>query len=181
MKELSLHIMDIVENSIRGEASLIKLSINEDIDKNLLRIRIVDNGKGIPKDVLENVKNPFVTSRTTRPVGLGISLFEAAAKQCEGSLDILSKVGIGTAVKVKFKYDHIDRAPLGDMPKTITSVVLGLNDANLIYEHTFGDKKFILDTREIRNMIGEKVPLDNIQVVSWIKNHVEEELNELCS
>lgn len=173
--------MDIVENSIKGQATLIKLSIKEDIQKNQLKIRIVDNGKGMPRNVLAKVKNPFVTSRTTRPVGLGISLFEAAANQCEGSLDIYSKEGLGTAVVAKFRYDHIDRAPLGDMPRTITSVVLGLGDADLVYEHALGDKKFTMDTREIRLMIGDKVPLDNIQVVSWIKNYVEDELKELCS
>ncbi|MBF7097853.1 ATP-binding protein [Alkalibacter mobilis] len=179
MKELSMHILDIIENSQKAEATLIKLMIIEDLKKDLMTIKISDNGKGIPKETLKSVRDPFTTSRKTRPVGLGLSLFEAAANRSGGEMKILSKENLGTVVKVTLKISDIDRAPLGNMANTISSVVMGLGDGNFLYRHIYNGKVFNLDTRELREMLGEKVPLNSIKVVSWLKEYVKENLNEL--
>ena len=116
MKELSLHILDIAKNSVKAKADLIEIEIEENEEQNLLSIKIIDNGCGMSKEFLARVKDPFSTTRTTRKVGMGIPLFEAAAVQCGGYVDITSEEGVGTEFKVVFELNHIDRAPIGDMP-----------------------------------------------------------------
>ncbi|NTW70793.1 MAG: sensor histidine kinase [Eubacteriaceae bacterium] len=180
MKEISLHIIDIFENSIKGGASLVKLTVKEDVENNWLTLKITDNGKGIPKDMLGKVRDPFVTSRTTRTVGLGISLLEAAAERCGGKLQILSKVGLGTSVISTFQYDHIDRAPLGNMTDTIITIVMMLGESNnFIYKHRYNDKEFIFDTREIRETLGGNVPLNNLEVIGWMRGYISEGESEI--
>lgn len=179
MKELSLHINDIIENALRAKATLIKLSIVEDPDRDLLKIKISDNGTGMSKEFRKKVLDPFTTSRTTRPVGLGLSLFEAAAKRTGGTLKLLSKENLGTVVAATFGYRHIDRAPLGDMASTIAAVLLSLGSSDLVYRHQIGKDEFQLDTREIRAVLGAKVPLSDLDVVRWIRNTVKEHLKDL--
>ncbi|QSX07978.1 ATP-binding protein [Alkalibacter rhizosphaerae] len=179
MKELSLHINDIIENALKAEATLVKLTIVEEPVQNKLLIKISDNGKGMPKEFRSRAMDPFTTSRTTRPVGLGLSLFEASAKRSGGSLKLLSKENVGTVVLARFQYDHIDRAPLGNMVSTITAVILGLNKADFIYVHRIGGETFRLDTREIRQMLGDKVDLNDMEVIRWVRGYVREGLAEL--
>lgn len=178
MKELSLHILDIAENSVKAEASLIKITVSEDTQNNLLTICIDDNGCGMSEEFLKNVKDPFHTTRTTRRVGMGISLFEAAAVQCGGGLDISSKEGIGTSVTVRFLLNHIDRAPLGDMAGTMQTLIGGSPDINFIYRHTKDGKEFVLDTRQMRSAL-DGVPLNTPEVLLWVCDSVNEGINEL--
>ncbi len=178
MKELSLHILDIAKNSVKANAALIEIIINEDKTNNLLTIDINDNGCGMSEEFLKTVKNPFSTTRTTRKVGMGISLFEAAAVQCGGGLDITSQEGVGTKLNVRFLYDHIDRAPLGDMAGTMETLISGSPDIDFLYRHTVEGKEFIFDTREIRNVLSE-VPLDTPEVLLWIDDFIKEGLNEI--
>lgn len=179
MKELSLHITDIIENALKAEATLVKLSVIEDMEKNCLTIKISDNGKGMSREFRAKATDPFVTSRTTRPVGLGLSLFESAAKRAGGSFRLLSKENLGTVVTARFQRDHIDRAPLGDMVSTITAAVLSLGNADLVYVHKIGKGEFRMDTREFRRMLGDKVPLNDLEVIRWLKEYVGEHLKEL--
>lgn len=178
MKELSLHILDIAKNSVKAKATLIEITVNEDIQNNLLTIDINDNGCGMSEEFLKTVKNPFSTTRTTRKVGMGISLFEAAAEQCGGKLDITSKVGIGTKMHVTFEYNHIDRAPLGDMPGTISTLVSGSPEIDFLYRHIICGREFSADTREMRQMLGD-VPLDTPEVVMWINGYIKEGIEEV--
>lgn len=178
MKELSLHILDIAKNSVKAKASLIEICVNEDEKKNLLTIDINDNGCGMSKEFLKNVKDPFSTTRTTRKVGMGISLFEAAAMQCGGKLDIDSEEGVGTKMCVTFLYNHIDRAPLGDMAGTMETLISGSPEIDFLYRHTKNGETFVLDTRELRNVLGD-VPLDLPEVVMWIDGYIKEGLGEI--
>ncbi len=150
MKELSLHILDIAKNSVKANAALIEILINEDSEKNLLTIEINDNGCGMSEEFLKTVKDPFSTTRTTRKVGMGISLFEAASVQCGGRLDITSEEGVGTKLRTSFVLDHIDRAPVGDMAGTMETLISGSPEIDFLYRHTKNGKTFTLDTREIR-------------------------------
>jgi anti-sigma regulatory factor (Ser/Thr protein kinase) len=175
MRELSMHIMDIVENSISAGATLIEILIRQSIDRDLLEIEVIDNGKGMDKDFLEKVFDPFVTTRTTRKVGLGIPLFKAAAERCDGSFDIQSEPGKGTRVKASFRYSHIDRAPMGDLVNTITALVAGNEQTDFVYHHITDKGEYVLDTREIKKILGD-VSINNIKVIEWMRTNIEEGL-----
>jgi signal transduction histidine kinase len=179
MKELSLHINDMVENALRADATLVKVTIVEDPEDNRLIIKVSDNGKGMTKEVLARATDPFTTSRTTRPVGMGLSLFEAAAKRAGGSFSLLSKRNVGTVVIAEFQFDHIDRAPLGNMESTLVSIVLSLGDADLLYVHKKRGKEFRFDTRELRQKLGDWVPLNQLEVIRWLKGFLREPLKDL--
>lgn len=176
MREISLHIMDIIENSINAKATLISLEVIEDIKNDLLKIIIKDNGIGIKKENIEKVKDPFVTSRTTRKIGLGIPLFEAACLRCDGSLNIYSNEGEGTEVQATMKYSHIDRAPLGRLEDTIISILLHPN-IDIVYKHKVDDKIFCFDSREIKNVVGEDLTIPDI--LQWIKQYIKEGIHEI--
>lgn len=178
MKELSLHILDITQNSIRAEATLISLTIMESSAENTLTVVIEDNGKGIPADKLPTITDPFVTSRTTRKVGLGLSLFKAAAEGCNGFFEITSVSGVGTKVKVCFERDHIDRAPLGNMADTIVMMVMSFGEADLVYKHNYNQELFTMDTREIKETLGV-TSLNELDILNWIREFVKEGLKEI--
>ena len=176
MRELSLHILDIAKNSVKAGAKLIEIEVVEDEAKNLLSIGIYDDGCGMSEEFLKTVKDPFSTTRTTRKVGMGIPLFMAAAEACGGGLSITSELGVGTRLDVTFELNHIDRAPLGDMPGTIKTLIWGSPEIDFLYRHTKNGAEFLLDTREIKNVLGG-VPLDNPDVLEWIDGYIKEGLS----
>lgn len=179
MKELSLHILDITQNSIRAEADLVKLTINENVNANQLEIIIEDNGKGIPADKLPEITNPFVTTRTTRRVGLGLSLFKDAAEGCGGRFEIESEVNVGTRVYASFEYDHIDRMPLGNMPDTVITMLMSFGEAELVYVQRYNGREFVFDSREIKAILGEDSLMGDPDILNWIRGYVEEGLEEI--
>jgi hypothetical protein len=142
--------MDIVENGIAAGAALIEIRMEEDRKGNRLRMTIRDNGRGIPADLLHKVLDPFYTTRTTRRVGLGLSLLRDAAKRCDGDFQIESKEGKGTEVSTSFRLDHIDLAPLGDMASSVVSLIMGNTDVDFVYTHDVDGKVFRMDTREVK-------------------------------
>lgn len=176
MRELSLHIMDIFQNSIAADANFIEITVEENTAEDFLRIVIKDNGKGMDKEMLSQIKDPFMTTRTSRKVGLGISLFEAACTRCDGYFNIESSIGIGTTITAFMKLNHIDRAPLGKIQDTIISLLLYPN-INFIYNHIYNGKEFILDTSEIRKIAGED--LSSQEIIYWIKDYITEGVNSI--
>lgn len=178
MRELSLHILDIIQNSIAAEADLIKLNITEDHEADQLVIEIIDNGLGMDQATQENVVDPFVTSRTTREVGLGLPLFKEAAEQCAGKFELNSTVGEGTELKAVFQHSHIDRAPLGDIRGTIISFLVSNPDIDLVYHHQVDDEDFIFDTREVKENLGE-LKINSPDVIAWLKEYLTEGLRKI--
>jgi hypothetical protein len=178
MKELSLHILDMVQNSIYAGASSISIEINEDISRDTLTIAVEDDGNGIDRQAIEKVKDPFYTSRTTRKVGLGIPLLMAAAKRCEGDLTIDSTVGKGTRITAFFKYSHIDRAPLGNIWDTISGIIACNEKVDFVYTHIYDGRKLKLDTKEVRGILGE-VPISAPDVIQWISNYISEGIKSI--
>ncbi|MCP4627685.1 MAG: ATP-binding protein [bacterium] len=151
MRELSLHILDIAENGITAGADCIQILVNEARrNEDLLTIVIEDNGSGMSAEKLQKPTDPFITTRTTRRVGLGLSLLAAAADRCEGSLEIETEPGRGTRVQATFRYNHIDRAPVGDMASTITTLIMGNPRVDFVYTHIIDTKDFVLDTRDLK-------------------------------
>jgi hypothetical protein len=171
MRELSLHILDILQNSVTAGATFIHLSIAEDLEKDLLVIKISDNGKGMGEELLAKVTDPFVTTRSTREVGLGIPLFAGAAQRCDGNFKIDSKQGEGTQIEALFRHSHIDRAPLGDMALTISTFIACNPDIDIEYVYTSGNDKLTFDTRVLRDTLGD-VPLNHTSVVRWIREYL---------
>jgi len=178
VKELSMHILDIVMNSVKAEANLIEITVKDSIRNNNLKIIIKDNGIGISKEVLKQVTNPFYTTRTTRKVGLGLSLLKETCERCNGYFKINSELGKGTIVECDFERNNIDRAPLGNMGDTIMSIINSLNDCELVYEHEVDDRKFQISTAQLKEILGE-VDINDNNVILWIKEYVNENIKEL--
>ncbi len=178
MKELSLHILDIMQNSIRAEASQIRLHIEENIISNRLTISIEDNGKGMSNEMVEGVKDPFVTSRNLRKVGLGIPLLNQLCMECNGNVTIESKKNIGTKIIASMEYDHIDRLPIGDMAKTITTLIMGKPFIHCIYIHSFNNSSFTFDTEEIKAVL-DGVPIQNLEVLAWLEEYITQNIREI--
>ena len=173
MKELSLHILDIAKNSVKAKATKIEITVDENLAEDKLTITIADNGTGMSEEILKAVRDPFTTTRTTRKVGLGIPLFEAAAVQSGGKLDISSELGVGTTVLASFGYNSIDRAPLGDISDTLMILVSGSPEIRFIYNHLKNGKKFTFDTDEIKAQIGD-IPITTPEILSWMSEYIEE-------
>ena len=180
MKELSLNILDITENSTKAKAELILIDIIEKADT--LTIKISDNGTGMTEETLRSVSDPFYTTRTTRKVGMGIPLFRASAEQCGGSLTITSRhideypADHGTTLTATFNKQHIDFTPLGDIISTLVTLIQGHPSVNFVFNHDTLDNKVTLDTRDLRAVL-EDVPLDTFEVLVWIKENLEEQYN----
>lgn len=178
MRELALHILDIVQNSIAAEAEVVEVTIKELPAKNSLTITIEDDGSGMTKEESKKAVDPFVTSRDTRTVGLGLPLLKRAAKECGGDFKLDSKPGLGTTVEASFELDHIDRAPLGDMVSTLITILNSNPDLDFIYYHQVGEESFVFNTREIKEEL-EGVEINNRRILNWIKEYLEENLAEL--
>ena len=178
MKELSLNILDIAENSAKAKATLISILIRE--DDNTLELSISDNGIGMTKETVLGVCDPFYTTRATRKVGMGIPLLKLAAEQTEGKFNIESRHvnsypnSHGTTVTALFFKKHIDFTPLGDVIASITTLVQGHPDIDFVFMHKMASGSVNLDTRDLRAVL-EDVPLDTYEVLSWIKDNLEEQ------
>ena len=178
MNELSLHILDIVQNSIKANAKLVEIIINEQDVSDTYTITIKDDGHGMDEKTLSEVSDPFFTTRTTRKVGMGTSLFKMAAEMCEGSFTIESAVNVGTTVTTSFKKSHIDRAPLGAIEETITILMLNDSDIDIYYKHLVNDKEYVFDTREVRQVL-DGIPFTDYNVIEWVKNNIRDGLNTI--
>lgn len=167
MRELALHILDVLENAMEAGATRIDLTIHEDSAQDRLTIEIVDNGRGMDQEVLHRVGDPFYTTRTTRHVGLGVPLLRAAARRCNGDLTIASQPGAGTRLSATFQWSHIDRAPLGDMRSTLLGALLSQREIDLRYRHHVDGREFAFDTAEMRQAL-QGVPLSHPAVRAWL-------------
>lgn len=178
MKELSLNILDIAENSVKAGSCLTEITVDEDSEK--LRIIIKDNGCGMDKETLKSVTDPFYTTRKTRKVGLGIPFFKMEAEQTGGSFRIESKSEKenksehGTEVFAEFIKSSIDFIPLGDTVSTVTTLILGHPERDFVFKHKTGKKEIFLDTREIKDTL-DGVPIDTYEVIKWIKDFLTEQ------
>jgi hypothetical protein len=172
MRELSLHILDVLQNSLEAGATLVELAVEEDLAADRLVITVHDNARGMDEETLAKVVDPFYTTRKTRNVGLGIPLFRAAAERCNGDVIITSQVGKGTMLRATFQRSHIDRAPLGDMTGTLLSFILG-GICDLNYRHSVDGRQFGLSTAEIRAELGD-VSLSHPAVREWLREHIAE-------
>ncbi len=173
MKEISLHILDIMQNSITAGAGLVELTVVENEKEDKLSFSIRDNGKGMSEEMLKVVTDPFTTGRTTRRVGLGIPLLKQAAEMTGGYIKIFSQSGVGTVLEAVFGYSHIDRQPLGDMVQTMHQLITSFEDVDFLYIHNINDKEFKVDTREIKKVLGG-ISLKENDVSLWLLEFLKE-------
>lgn len=174
MRELSLYVLDIAQNSLSAGASLIEISVEENSAPDSFVIRIKDNGHGMTPEQVRQVTDPFYTTRTTRRVGMGVPLFRLAAEQAGGGLEIDSEPGRGTTVTAAFVRSHINRAPLGDIEGTLTALIRLNPDRDFCFSHVNNGRSFQIDTRELRQVLGE-VALDTPEVAAWIGEYIREQ------
>jgi anti-sigma regulatory factor (Ser/Thr protein kinase) len=175
MRELALHILDIVENAIEANAHHIDLSVVESMDADRLTITVQDDGQGMDAEMVKRVRDPFFTTRSTRHVGLGIPLFAAAVERCGGKLAVQSTPGQGTTITATFQHSHIDRAPLGDMPGTLMCILLRNERFDLRYTHRIlegaSERTFELDSGQLLRELGD-IPLSHPAVRRWLSEYV---------
>jgi len=173
MKELSLHILDIVQNSLTAGARHVEIFIRDSAARDLVEIVIRDDGRGMEPELLRQVTEPFVTTRTTRKMGMGLPLFQMAAQMADGDLRIESQVGHGTTLTVSFTRSHIDTPPLGDMAETMVTLIQGAPDVEFLYRCETDADKLEFDTGTVREIL-EDVPLNEPDVLLWIRDHIRE-------
>ncbi|MBN2487015.1 MAG: ATP-binding protein [Bacteroidales bacterium] len=177
MKELSLHILDIVQNSLHAGATEIEVTIAENLHENLFSVCITDNGHGIPAKELLNLQDPFFTTKKKK-TGLGIPLLKQHAEMAGGNIEIKSEVGKGTTITATFEHNHFDRQPMGNIAGTITGIIRANPETRFIYKHSFNDKEFALDTTEIKTEL-EDIPINSNEVLRFIQDYIHENLNKL--
>lgn len=178
MKELSLNILDLAQNGIKAGAHLIQLEVNED-EGGFFVFRVQDDGCGMAPEMVAKIRDPFFTTRTTRKVGMGVSLVDMLTCQAGGHLDIKSELGKGTIMEAYFAKDNIDRPPLGDLPATMKVLVAGAPKLDFTLSYKIGDKGFKFDTRELRQELGELADFTQPALYEWVGDYIKKEIEGL--
>jgi len=178
MKDFSLHILDIAENSIKAEARKIEIRIETNSKEDLLSLEIRDDGKGMDKETIKMALDPFFTTKESRRFGLGLPLLAQAAKLANGSICIESKPGEGTRVKATFQASHIDTKPLGDIPQTVVTLMMGHPEVDILYSHKIDDSEYCFDTREMRAQLNG-MPVNSPEVIRFARKNIKEGLDNL--
>ena len=177
MREITLHLLDLAENSVSAGARTVQIAICEDLKADLLTVSIEDDGRGMDEETVKRVTDPFYTSRTTRKVGLGIPLFKEAAEECNGRLTISSTPGKGTKVEVSFQHSHIDRMPLGNMSTTFLGLLVGHPEVHWKFRYTARkngvEETYEFDDQPVKETL-EGLPLTHPEVLSFVRGMFEE-------
>lgn len=178
MNDLSLHIIDIIQNSISAGATLITLRVEEDTERDLLVMEVGDNGRGMTQEQVEKLSDPFFTTRTTRRVGMGIPLFRQSAEQAGGSLEVISEVGKGTTVRAEFGLNHIDRPPMGDIANSFILMVSANPELDFVFDYTVNGQQYLFDTREVKEAL-DGISLAEPAVIRMLTEMVSANIDDL--
>ncbi|BCV21973.1 ATP-binding protein [Moorella sp. Hama-1] len=178
MEELALHLLDLLENALAAGARHILITIEEDEKGDRLTITVQDDGRGMGTEALQKALDPFYTTRNTRKVGLGLSLFQATATQCDGALSLDSQPGQGTRAVATMRLSHPDLPPLGDMGATIATALSREEPVELVYHHRRGSREFKFSSAWLQLHLGE-IPLNCGPVLDWVQRYINKGLAEL--
>jgi hypothetical protein len=170
--------LDIAQNSVTAGAKNIGLAVIADTQKDILRVKISDDGCGMDKELLERASDPFATTRKTRKVGLGLPFYRMAAESAGGGFNIESEVGKGTVVTASFQIGHIDRTPLGDLGETVLALITGSPQIEFVFEYGIDGRNFIMDTREIKAQTQD-APLDAPEIVEFLREYLHENIEDI--
>ena len=168
-----MHILDVAENSIRAKATLVEITVSVQPGEDRLTVLIKDDGCGMDAEQLRHVQDPFFTTRKTRRVGLGVPFFKQAAESTGGTFRIESEKGKGTTVEAVFILSHIDRMPLGDITATIHTLIVFNETTDFLYTYQYKDRQFILDTRQMRKIIGDDISFAEKEISVFIKEYLQ--------
>jgi hypothetical protein len=172
LRELALHLLDIVENAVSAKADTIHIAVEENHPADRLIMQVKDNGVGMSEEMVARVVDPFVTSRTTRKVGLGIPLLKAAAEDCNGSFLIQSTLNQGTCVRVEFQHSHIDRMPLGNLASTLITLLIGSPDVHWLFEYTVDEQTFSFDSQPFMEALSG-LSITDPDVLGYLRQTLE--------
>lgn len=178
MNDLSLHIIDIIQNSLSAGAGRIIVTVDENLSEDLLTIIIEDNGKGMSGEIVRKLEDPFYTTRTTRKVGMGIPLYKQSALQSGGGLTIDSRVGEGTIVKAWFVHSNIDRPPLGDVANSFVLMVSANPDVHFVFKYVYNHNQYVFDSLEVAEVLGD-ISLSDVRVIKMVEEMIKENIKEL--
>lgn len=186
MREISLHLLDIAENSVAAEARNIHLQVHEDLAADRLWANVKDDGRGMSQELVAQVVDPFITSRTTRKVGLGIPLLKAAAEACAGELTIASTPGKGTDLQVAFQRSHIDRMPLGDLASSLLTLIVAYPEIHWQFDYrltrlvagSIETLEFNFDDIPVKEAL-EGIPLCEPEVLSALRQMLEDGVRQI--
>ena len=178
MRELTLHLLDIAENGVSAGAQNITITIVEDLRTDRLRLAVEDDGRGMDAAMVEQVTNPFITTRTTRKVGLGIPLLKLAAEMCEGGLTVVSTPNVGTKITAEFQRSHIDRMPLGDVPNTMLSLLVGWPQVHWMLIYRVDAEEFVFDDSPVKEILGD-LPLSDPEVITFLRGALNEGISDV--
>ena len=178
MRELALHLLDIAENSVSAQAQNITILVEEDTETDTLSMVVVDDGRGMDAEMAARVIDPFVTSRTTRKVGLGIPLLKEAAELCNGYLKIQSELGKGTRVEIQFQRSHIDRMPLGDLAGTMLTLIIGSPQVHWLFRYTVNKNVFEFDDAPVKEEL-DGVSLTEPDILGYIRSWLQQGIAEI--
>ena len=179
LEDLSQHVLDIAENSVMAKATKVSIQIIEKKSEDLLRMTIADNGCGMSAEFVARVTDPFTTSRTTRRVGMGLPFLKQSAEMCEGSFRIDSTQGVGTTTEASFRYSSIDRPPLGDLPSTVMTLLMGNPEIDWTYTHITDQGEFVLAMAELEEALEDLELLRTPEIGLWLRDHVREKLDAI--
>lgn len=178
MQDLSLHILDIAENSIEAEATRIEIRVEENRHQDRLVLEVIDNGRGMDEKMVQQAIDPFVTTKKTRRFGLGLPLLAEATRQANGQLELQSRPGQGTHLRATFQLSHIDLKPIGDIPQTLLALIVGHPEVHFLYIHRLDGSEYRLDIKEIKAQL-DGIPIQAPEVLKLLKNHIKEGLDQL--
>ena len=178
MKELSMHVYDLMENSTAANSTLVELTIRDSLKDNIYAFTIKDNGKGMTPEFLAKVTDPWTTSRTTRKVGLGLPLIKMNTEKCGGGMKLTSELGKGTRLEFWFEHNNWDRPPMGDLPGTLVLLLSAHEDIHFVITYRTDVDEFVLDTDELKEAL-DGMSLNDIHIINYLKEMIAENLKAI--
>ncbi len=178
MQDLSLHVLDLIQNCVEAGAGTVRISLDESGLDGVVALEVSDDGRGMSPELLARVKDPFTTTRTTRRVGMGIPLIQQAVQAAGGDLSMESREGHGTTIRAWFLRDHIDAPPLGDVAQSVAIAIATNPGVRFVYTHTAANGSFCVDSKQIAEFLAE-VSISDPGVVAWLKQHLREGIKQV--
>ncbi len=178
MKDLSLHVLDLLANSTVVDSTLIRLNVKDSLKENVYFFQITDNGRGMSEELLAKVADPYTTTRKTRKVGLGLPLVKMNAEHCNGGFKIESELGKGTNLTFWFEHNNIDRPPLGDIADAVVTTAAMNENIRFIYTHTTDKGQYVFDTEEVRQAL-DGMSINNVEIIQALKEMINSNLKDI--
>ena len=171
MKDISYHILDIVQNSLHAGADKIVIEMTEDTKAGTLKLTIADNGSGMDRRMVDHATDPFFTSSATKKVGLGLPLLKQNAEQTGGVFEVSSELNKGTVVTAVFNTHNIDMIPEGDLALTMRMLIASEPLKDFIYRQERDGEEFELNTANMREELGN-IDLSRREVLEFITGFI---------